>query len=707
MHIYSSTRILITRFENTKTDNKEVYMTTIRVFLASSIKEFERERQTLMAFFQMLNNIYHDRGIFFEMEICEALSSQMLDIRTQEMYNSTIRESEYFYIIIGKQAGKYTIEEFNVALESYQKNGLPRIYTFFQKFDGEENLSAAEFKKYISQELQHYYNAYTHIDTIKLNLLIELCRDSRLKAVMKVEDGKALLNGQMLMAMDNIPLYNRNETLRKLLKEKEELDQEFVDLAGLGNSPAAVRLRQKNAERREQVANELHELEIEMLDLCMQMEENRSLGHKLNWRQKKAMEMMDLGDYDAAKAILRDEQWKTEVQHAKQIISGAEGIIYEYISGKKVLIQTIKATGVNAETAKEIILIYEEICELAEKIRDELDTLYGFAYFLWNQRQYLRAIEVCEREIMLLKLSGGPLEQLARAKWLEGAIYNRQNDLTKSESLFREALRDFEQLEEQEPGKFPADIATICNSLALLFYMRQEFEEAELLHRRALEIRRKLAEDNPYVYKDTLGDSYNNYAIILIHKKEFDEAEKYLTEALKIRRSLAENGSPAYKSSLAKTCKNLGNLMKNKNQLAEAEKYYRDTIDLFRELRDVNPDAYDHDYANACERLAKLYRRLRRFDEAEQLYREAEATYSGWNDINQEAFGKYLANLYHQWAELYHMQGEYQTSKLMYEKAMDLYAALNQTCPGMYLKNVRWVYSDLEKLKRKMKYDET
>ena len=131
MHIYSSTRILITRFENTKTDNKEVYMTTIRVFLASSIKEFERERQTLMAFFQMLNNIYHDRGIFFEMEICEALSSQMLDIRTQEMYNSTIRESEYFYIIIGKQAGKYTIEEFNVALESYQKNGLPRIYTFF------------------------------------------------------------------------------------------------------------------------------------------------------------------------------------------------------------------------------------------------------------------------------------------------------------------------------------------------------------------------------------------------------------------------------------------------------------------------------------------------------------------------------------------------------------------------------------------------
>ena len=677
-------------------------MITIKVFLASSIKEFERERQTLMAFFQTLNNIYHERGIFFEMEICEALSNQMLDIRTQEMYNSTIRDSEYFYIIIGKQAGKYTIEEFNVALETYQKKGLPRIYTFFQKFDGEESPSAAEFKKYISRELEHYYNAYTHIDTIKLNLLLELCRDSRLKAVMKVEDGKAMLNGQMLMAMENIPLYNRNETVQKLLREKEELDQEFADLAGLGSSAAAARLRQKNSERRAEVAGRLHELEMEMLDLCVKMEENRSFGKKLNWREKKAMELMDLGDYDAAKAILRDEQWKSEVQHARKIMSGAEGIICEYISGKKALIQTIKATGVNEETAREIIQIYEEICELAEKIRDELDTLYDFARFLWNQNRYLRAIEVCEREILLLKLSGGPLEQLARAKWLLGAIYDRQNDRTKAESLFREALAGFEQLEEQSPGKFPGDIAVICNSLATLYFAGQEMEEAELLHRKALEIRRKLAEEEPYRYKEALAASYSNLAVILNHKKEYEEAEDYLMEALAIRKRLAGLGAPEFKSSLAKTYKNLGNLMKNKNRLEEAEKYYRETLDLFRGLRDVNPDAYDNDHANACERLAKLYRRLRRFDEADELYREAETTYSRWSAENLEAYGKYLANLYHQWAELYILQGQFQVAMSMYEKAYELYLALEKACPEMYKRNLRWVHSDMEKLKRKM-----
>ena len=90
-------------------------MNTIKVFLASSIKEFSKERQTLMAFFQTLNNIYHERGVFLEMIICESLSHQMQNVRAQEMYNRAILESEYFYVIIGNQAGEYTIEEFNIA----------------------------------------------------------------------------------------------------------------------------------------------------------------------------------------------------------------------------------------------------------------------------------------------------------------------------------------------------------------------------------------------------------------------------------------------------------------------------------------------------------------------------------------------------------------------------------------------------------------
>jgi tetratricopeptide (TPR) repeat protein len=518
---------------------------------------------------------------------------------------------------------------------------------------------------------------------------------------MKVENGQALMNGQTILAMENIPLYNRNETVQKLLKEKEELDQEFADLAGLGDSAPVQRLRQKNAEKRGEIVKQLQELEMEMLDLCKHMEENRSFGKKLNWREKKAMELMDTGNYDAAKAILRDELWSSEVQHAKQIMSGAEEIIDEYISGKKALIQTIKATGVNKESAKEIILIYEDICQLAEKIQAELEVFIDFAVFLWKQHQYPRAIDVCDKGMLLLKLTKGPAEQIAKAKWLLGAIYDRQNESEKAEKLFRDALTDFQDLEKEYPGKYQEDIAGICNSLALIFYMRQQMDEAEAMHRAALKIRRTLAQGNHNIFDDGLAASCNNLGIVLMQKKEYEEAQSLLSEALKIRENLAANYPNQYESSLAKTYKNLGNLAKNKNQLSEAEHYYRKTIELFGKLKSVNPDAYEHDYANACERLAKLYQRLKQYDEAEKLYEEAEEIYSRWSSENFEAYGKYLGNLYHQWAELYSVKHQYEDAKTMYGKAYDLYAALEKSSPQMYLRKLSWIHGDIEKLERK------
>ena len=104
----------------------------------------------------------------------------------------------------------YTIEEFNIAYHSFREKGLPRIYTFFQASgdaavrsaasvnqsdgaagsaasvnqSGDVSMSVTGFKNYLSKDLQHYYNTFTHVDTIKLNMMVELCRDPRVKAVM-------------------------------------------------------------------------------------------------------------------------------------------------------------------------------------------------------------------------------------------------------------------------------------------------------------------------------------------------------------------------------------------------------------------------------------------------------------------------------------------------------------------------------------------
>ena len=73
-------------------------MNYIKLFLASSIVEFEREREELRAYIKSLNDIYVRRDIYFELIACEDLPKHVAKDRKQEEYNAHIRDSQYFYV---------------------------------------------------------------------------------------------------------------------------------------------------------------------------------------------------------------------------------------------------------------------------------------------------------------------------------------------------------------------------------------------------------------------------------------------------------------------------------------------------------------------------------------------------------------------------------------------------------------------------------
>ena len=70
----------------------------IKIFLASSIAEFEHERRELGDYIRSLNDIYVERGIYFQLTICEYLSNAVAKKRKQDEYNQSIRDSQFFYI---------------------------------------------------------------------------------------------------------------------------------------------------------------------------------------------------------------------------------------------------------------------------------------------------------------------------------------------------------------------------------------------------------------------------------------------------------------------------------------------------------------------------------------------------------------------------------------------------------------------------------
>ena len=192
-------------------------MMTIKIFLASSITEFSSQRKELEAFVNSLNNIYVRKGIFFELIVCEDLSNAVQRERSQETYNQEIRESQYFYVIFGRKAGQFTVEEFDVALSSFREKGEPKVYTYFMVLpEGEQpDHSVTDFMRRLEKELQHYHNRYKHIDSIKLNLVMELARDPQIGGKLTLENGEAHLDGAVVMSMENIPLYSKNEAVKK------------------------------------------------------------------------------------------------------------------------------------------------------------------------------------------------------------------------------------------------------------------------------------------------------------------------------------------------------------------------------------------------------------------------------------------------------------------------------------------------------------
>ena len=141
----------------------------IKLFLASSTVEFAKERMELGFHILKLNNMLIDRGVYLWLSVAETLPRAMTKQGLQDYYNSEIRDSRYFYMIVGEKIEPQTREEFETAWKYFQKNKLPEIHTYFLRKPGIEDESITAFKKRL-EGLDHYYDYFDSLDTVKLSI---------------------------------------------------------------------------------------------------------------------------------------------------------------------------------------------------------------------------------------------------------------------------------------------------------------------------------------------------------------------------------------------------------------------------------------------------------------------------------------------------------------------------------------------------------
>ena len=692
-------------------------MKYIKLFIASSIIEFAQERASLSDFIRSLNDIYVPRGIYFQLTICEDLSNAVAKDRKQAEYNQTIRESQYFYILFGRGSDRaddaiYTIEEFDTALDQFRKAGAPKIYTYFRQLPEGESASknVRDFMNRLDQEIGHYYSTFGNVDTIKLNMLLELTRDQTVGGTVKVEDGMASLDGHKMFSVADIPLYSKNETVQKLLAQKAQLEDEMSKLAlEYAKNPAGDAMQRllANSEQRNKIAEQLHTLEMDVLQLFRQSTEKRQLGQSLNWRERDALQMIDTGNYEAARTLLEDQTWKKEIRQAEEIIEIKKDAILEYISGQKTLIDTYKAEGNTAENARKVIAVYEDITALAAKHHMEPDVLYDYASFLYNQRQYQKSLEIAQRLEHWYALEPDT-SAVRRAKLynLIGLDHSAQNNFLTAKKAYQEVLKIYRDLAGKDSDVYQLNLANSCNNLAILFFDIGSFKEAEKLYREALKIHRDLAEKSSDAYLPYLANSCNNLADLLCNTGSFKEAEELCREALKICSDLAEKNSDAYLPYLARSCNNLADLLCNTGFFKESEELYREALKIYRSLAEKNPDAYLPDLALSCSNLASLLQDVHSFKEAEKLHREALKIRRDLAEKNPDVYLPSLAISCNNLAYLLSDTGSSKEAEELYREALKICSDLAEKNSDAYLpylarscNNLAYLLSDIGSFK--------
>jgi internalin A len=163
----------------TKERRGDAAMKTVRIFLASS-QEMEFERKEFEIFINRENKRYVQEGIFLQLEVWEDFIDAMSKTRLQDEYNKVVQQCDIFLSMFFTKVGKYTEEEFGVALEAFTQKGKPYVYTYFKdaavntgSMKEADLLSMIQFKKRL-WDLGHYHTAFTSVEDLKFRFSQQL-----------------------------------------------------------------------------------------------------------------------------------------------------------------------------------------------------------------------------------------------------------------------------------------------------------------------------------------------------------------------------------------------------------------------------------------------------------------------------------------------------------------------------------------------------
>jgi len=141
----------------------------IKVFLASS-SELDLERAHIGDFFNDINSLLADTNVRVRLLKWENFNSAFTGERKQSEYDQQVKKADVFIALFRSVAGKYTLEEVDVAKAAYTLDKRPEeLYCFIQDCQEKRMFDVDELKAQLGADF--VIDTFASIIDLKLKLI--------------------------------------------------------------------------------------------------------------------------------------------------------------------------------------------------------------------------------------------------------------------------------------------------------------------------------------------------------------------------------------------------------------------------------------------------------------------------------------------------------------------------------------------------------
>ena len=553
-------------------------MKTIKIFLASS-DELENDRMAFGNLVRRLDKIYEKRGIRIELFEWEDYDAAFNGMRKQDEYNEHIKESDLFLALFHTKAGKFTIEEFDIATEEFKKHAFPKVYTYCRDLEAgeQETPELTEFKRRLFEELGHYWCRYSNRDSMQLHFVMQLqLVESSSSDALKVENGQVTLDGTPVAKMENLPFVAGNEDYVKMQAElsslPEKIEKARLRLEKFPDDEDLQDDLQAKLNRYNSLKEELEKHQELLFNTAKQVAQLQ--GGRITERMRRAMDAFNEGNVREANIILSEAEKDAtdnleDYKRSREVTEQKRQNVESSIDELKLKASTIMADNSIAieERIKQAEKVYAQADEMAQEIsldkKNHDDLLREYGKFLRKYAKYDKAIEIYKREIAISEELYG-LEHPATA-----TSYNNIGEVYKSLSDYPKALEYFGKslvISERVLGEEHPSTATVYNNIGLVYYHLGDYPKALEYYGKSLAISEKvLGEEHP----DT-ALSYNNIGVVYDNLGDYPMALEYYGKSLAIREKVFGEEHPA----TATSYNNIGEVYKSLSDYPKALEYF-------------------------------------------------------------------------------------------------------------------------------------